>query len=799
MVAAVFRVCILATNANFHPDAKRTDACPLFRHLRASSRALDSASRFSGVILFAAHFRFPLWRAPFDAPIHTKRLHQATRCRGARALIHICNERISHMSHQHSQLPLRPLAVAILACLPLFASAQTIRGFSIQAAPATDGASDVEGSKFRTVPNPIVGSYIVVLKSTSAKLATETSAKLPAVAKVAEDMAAAYGVQLGHTYNHVLRGFAVQANDEALAQLIADARVAYVHEDGVVTLAATQTGATWGLDRIDQRNLPLSTTYTYPNTASNVHAYILDTGVLGTHTQFTGRMGNGTFTVPNDGIGTSDCNGHGTHVAGTIGGTTWGVAKGVTLHPVRILDCGGFGSDARFIAGMDWVAGNHVKPAVANMSLQNFSSATDTALNNLVNAGVVVVAAAGNANTNACNNSPARVPNAITVGSTQNNDARSSFSNTGACLDLFAPGTNIVSAGIARNSASATLSGTSMAAPHVAGAAALYLADNPGATPAQVTAAIIANATPNKVTDAGSGSPNRLLYVPNPPPPVDLPLRAGFSGAWYEPATSGQGFFVEVDPTHSLIFSGWYTFDVNGQAGGGAQQQRWYTAQGGYSPGDTSKTVNVYRNNGGNFDDTPVTQGVPIGTATISFQSCSTGRYDYQVTVDGQSRTGSIPLSRLGSDQQCLAGTTPSYSLSQNGINPSLNGAWYEPRTSGQGFQFQFMPQNSNLAFLAWYTYDVNGQSGTGPSGQRWYTIQGNYTSGSAQAINLPIYETRGGRFDVRPPDPTTTQVGTATLSFSSCDTASLTYNIAGRPSRTIPLYRLTGGAGCSP
>ncbi len=703
------------------------------------------------------------------------------------------------MSHQHSHLPMRRLAVAILASLPLLASAQTIRGFSVQAAPATDDANDVEGSKFRTVANPIVGSYIVVLKSTSAKLATETSAKLPGVAKVAADMSAAYGVQLGHTYSHVLRGFAVQANDQALAQLIADARVAYVHEDGVVTLGATQTGATWGLDRIDQRNLPLSTTYTYPNTASNVHAYILDTGVLGTHTQFTGRMGNGTFTVPNDGIGTSDCNGHGTHVAGTIGGTTWGVAKGVTLHPVRILDCGGFGSDSRFIAGMDWVAGNHIKPAVANMSLQNFSSATDTALNNLVNAGVVVVAAAGNANTNACNNSPARVPNAITVGSTQNNDARSSFSNTGSCLDLFAPGTNIVSAGIASNSASATLSGTSMAAPHVAGAAALYLADNAGATPAQVTAAIIANATPNKVTDAGSGSPNRLLYVPNPAPPVNLPLREGFSGAWYEPATSGQGFFVEVDPTHSLIFSGWYTFDVNGQAGGGAQQQRWYTAQGGYSPGDTSKTVNVYRNNGGNFDDTPVTQGVPIGTATISFQSCTTGRYDYQVTVDGQSRTGSIPLARLGSAQQCLAGTTPSYSLSQNGINPSLNGAWYEPRTSGQGFQFQFMPQNNNLAFLAWYTYDVNGQSGTGPTGQRWYTIQGNYTTGSAQAINLPIYETKGGRFDVRPPDPTTTQVGTATLSFSSCDTASLTYNIAGRPSRTIPLYRLTGGAGCSP
>jgi subtilisin family serine protease len=698
------------------------------------------------------------------------------------------------MTHRHSHLRLRGLTLAILASLPLLTSAQAIRGFSVSVPPPATDAS----SKFRTVATPISGRYIVVLKTSEAKLATEAKAIAPSVATVAEEMAKAYGATLTHTYSHVLRGFAVSANDQALAEMLADPRVEYIQEDGVITVAATQTGAPWGLDRIDQRALPLSTTFTYGTTASNVHAYIIDSGVLTGHTQFAGRMGNGVSTITDDGLGTSDCLGHGTHVAGTVGGTTWGVAKGVTIHPVRILNCGGFGSDAGIIGGIDWVAANHVKPAVANMSLQNLSAASDVAVNALINAGVVTVVAAGNANTNACNGSPARVTNAITVGATERTDARSGFSNFGACLDLFAPGSDIVSAGIANTTASAIMSGTSMAAPHVAGAAALHLANNPSATPAQVATALINNATPNRVTSPGANSPNRLLFVPNVAPP-NLALRPGFSGAWYNPNTSGQGFLIEIDAPLSLIFNGWYTFDVNGQAGGGAQQQRWYTTQASYSPGDTSKTMTVYRNNGGNFDSPPVTQAVAIGTATLSFQSCTTGKFDYQVAVDGQNRNGSIPLTRLGSDQYCVSGSTPTFSLSQNGINPSLNGAWYDPQTSGQGFQFHFSPQDNNLVFLAWYTYDLNGQSGTGPSGQRWYTIQGNYTPGSAQAISVPIYQTAGGRFDVRPPDPTTTPIGSATLSFSSCNTAALTYNIPGRPSRTIQLSRLTGGGNCAP
>jgi subtilisin family serine protease len=706
------------------------------------------------------------------------------------------------MVHKHPHHSLRLLTLAILAALPLLASAQTFRGFSIP--EASPPSSESDKTNFRTVSNPIEGQYIVVLKSSAAKLANETQAsekeiKLPSIATVSSEMAANYGVTITQTYNYVLRGFAIQANEQALALLLTDPRVEYVQEDGLVTGSPTQTNATWGLDRVDQRNLPLNGAYTYSTNASNVHAYVLDSGLRATHSEFSGRIGN-SFTAINDGFGAGDCHGHGSHVSGTLGGTTWGVAKGVTVHPVRVLDCFNNGSNAGVIAGVDWIAANHVKPAVANMSLGGgVNSSVDAAVNSLINAGVTVVISAGNDNLNACNYSPARVTAAITVGSTDINDARSSFSNTGACLDLFAPGGNITSAWNTGDSATNTISGTSMASPHVAGAAALYLANNPSATPAQVATALLNNATPNKVANPGSNSPNRLLFVPDTAP-VGLPLRQGFSGAWYNPNTSGQGFFIDVDAQRNYVFSGWYTFDVNGQPGPTAlQQQRWYTAQNSYTPGETSKVLQVYRNIGGNFDSTPTTSGVQIGSATLSFQSCTTGRFDYQINADGQNRVGTIPLTRLGTDPYCVSGTQPSLSFTQNGINPSLNGAWYEPRTSGQGFQFTFLPLDGPQAFLAWFTYDLNGQSGTGLSSQRWYTIQGNYTAGSSQALGLQIYETTGGRFDASLPQTSFRSIGTADLRIQSCNSATLTYNISGRPSRTIPLSRLTGGVNCTP
>jgi len=366
--------------------------------------------------------------------------------------------------------------------------------------------------EMRYADRPVDGQYIVVLKDQVASLRGEMRANAPTVAAMASSIASQHSARVTHTYNQVLRGFVVQANAKSIASMLSDDRIAYIEENGYVYASATQTGATWGIDRTDQRDLPLNSSYTYNTTASNVHAYIVDTGVLGSHQQFSGRMGNG-YTAISDANGTNDCNGHGTHVAGTVGGTTYGIAKGVTIHPVRVLGCDGSGTNAGVIAGMDWVAQNHVKPAVANMSLGGgASTSTDDAVARMTAAGVITVVAAGNDNSNACNYSPARAASAITVGSTTNTDARSSFSNFGTCLDIFGPGSSILSAWYTSSTATNTISGTSMASPHVAGVAALYLADNPTASVSAVTTALINGSTPNKVTSPGTGSPNRLLY-----------------------------------------------------------------------------------------------------------------------------------------------------------------------------------------------------------------------------------------------------------------------------------------------
>ena len=376
------------------------------------------------------------------------------------------------------------------------------------------------GELIRTRGHKVDGQYIVVLRDDAAALASERSRKPKAVA-VAADIARAHGAKLRYAYGHALRGFAVNASEASLKRLLADPRVAYVEEDAVVFADTTQPDATWGLDRIDQRSIdrrsidhrdrPLSSSYSYDTTAATVHAYIIDTGIRASHTDFGDRVSGG-YSAIDDGNGTADCNGHGTHVAGTVGGATWGVAKAVRLHPVRVLGCNGSGSIAGVIAGMDWVAQNHVRPAVANLSLGGgASTATDDAVARLVSAGVVVAVAAGNDNSNACNYSPARAASAITVGSTTSSDARSSFSNYGSCVDLFAPGSSITSTWSIGDTATHAISGTSMASPHVAGVAALYLANNPSATAGQVTTAILNNASSNKVSDP-MGSPNRLLH-----------------------------------------------------------------------------------------------------------------------------------------------------------------------------------------------------------------------------------------------------------------------------------------------
>ncbi|WP_285475500.1 S8 family peptidase [Actinoplanes sp. NBRC 101535] len=349
----------------------------------------------------------------------------------------------------------------------------------------------------------IPGSYIVVLKDGTS------------VAAQAEALADEYDGSVDQVFGKVVPGFEASLSATEAAKLAADSSVAYVEQNQVITLADTQTGATWGLDRIDQESLPLDSSYTYPNTASGVHAYIIDTGILTTHSQFGGRAVSGYDFVDSDSNAT-DCNGHGTHVAGTVGGSTYGVAKAVQLVAVRVLDCEGSGTTAGVINGINWVTTNAVKPAVANMSLGGGTSTTlDTAVGNSIAAGVTYGIAAGNDNANACSYSPARVTAAITVGATASTDARASYSNYGSCLDIFAPGTSITSAWYSSTTATSTISGTSMATPHVVGAAALVLQDNPSYTPAQVASALTGGAVSGKVTSPGTSSPNLLLQVPD--------------------------------------------------------------------------------------------------------------------------------------------------------------------------------------------------------------------------------------------------------------------------------------------
>ncbi|SCE68273.1 Peptidase inhibitor I9 [Micromonospora haikouensis] len=400
-----------------------------------------------------------------------------------------------------------PRKAATLGVLTASALAATMIGSPVSAAPATGEIRHAGGAT--AVPS----SYIVVLKDSA--VGGKAGTRAAAVASSAGSLAKRFGGSVAQVYGAALNGFEVRLSEAAAKRLAAHPSVAWVEQNHEVGIQTTQANPPWGLDRTDQAALPLSKSYNYTSAGTGVTAYVIDTGININHSDFGGQAVDGYDAVDNA-LPAADCNGHGTHVSGTVGGTTYGVAKDVKLVAVRVLNCRGRGTNAGVIGGVNWVTSNHQagQPAVANMSLGGgANSSLDTAVANSIADGVTYAVAAGNSNANACTSSPAAVPTAITVGATQSNDARASFSNFGTCLDIFAPGVDVLSAWYSSNTATNTISGTSMASPHVAGAAARVLSNNPTWTPAQVASYLTSTATAGVVTSPGTGSPNRLLYV----------------------------------------------------------------------------------------------------------------------------------------------------------------------------------------------------------------------------------------------------------------------------------------------
>ena len=437
----------------------------------------------------------------------------------------------------------KKISVAALAICTAISTSVTIAAETATAIDTTSMSTlNALPSKYRRAPagKGIEDQYIVVFKDSyvdaeiaatedmSVSAMSVSSLKIKRKQKVmsmSDEMSGRYNAHIRQHFTSAVRGFSATMDSAQMKDLMLDERVDYIEQDQIMTANVTQSNATWGLDRIDQASLPLNSQYAYTLDGTGVTAYIIDTGILATHSNFGGRVTSG-YDAIGDGYGTRDCNGHGTHVAGTVGSTTYGVAKNVDLVAVRVLDCDGSGTNSGVIAGVDWVAANASGPSVANMSLGGSNStALDAAVNNAINAGITFVVAAGNDNSNACTGSPNKVPAALTIAASTSSDSRSSFSNYGACVDMFAPGSSITSTWY--DVGTDTISGTSMAAPHVAGAAALYLQAHPTYSPAQVEAGLEAVAATNKISSV-SGSPNLLLQTnfSTSPTPTPTPTPA---------------------------------------------------------------------------------------------------------------------------------------------------------------------------------------------------------------------------------------------------------------------------------
>ena len=502
----------------------------------------------------------------------------------------------------------------------------------------------------------IKDQYIVVFNTPAVINLNDPNGVSAYASSMGARLANEHGVEVRQNFGNSLNGVLVKANAAQIQSLLKDPNIKYVEQDQRVSIepmveaAGDQGGATWGLDRIDQRDLPLNSNYHYDYDGSGVTAFVIDTGVRNTHNEFGGRASSGYDFIDNDND-SSDCNGHGTHVAGTIGGSTYGVAKNVNIVGVRVLNCSGSGNNSGVISGINWVKNNAQGPSVANMSLGGGASqALDDAVNAAVAAGISFVVAAGNDNSNACNYSPARAANAVTVGSTTSTDSRSSFSNYGTCLDIYAPGSSITSAWYNSNSATNTISGTSMASPHVAGVAALYLAENPALSPTQLTNLLVSRASSGKVGDAKTGSPNKLLYslagddggCGNDCPSDDTPLDNGVGISVSGVQGSSNYFYIDV-PAGAA--------DLNIDLAGGSGDADLYVSQG------SKPTLNSYQCR-------PYKSG---NNESCSFSSPAEGRW--YVMLQGYSAYSGATLTAThnaggGCGSDCLENGVPKSNLS---------------------------------------------------------------------------------------------------------------------------------------
>ncbi|WP_394205267.1 S8 family serine peptidase [Shewanella waksmanii] len=575
----------------------------------------------------------------------------------------------------------------------------------------------------------IKDNYIVVFNTPSVLNLNNSLAISEFAVQQSRALSNKYDVEVKRHFGNTLNGVLVKADKIQLKSLMQDSSIKYIEQDQMmyvrplVATNADQVSPTWGLDRVDQRNLPLDNNYHYDFDGSGVTAYVIDTGVLNTHSEFGGRSSSGYDFIDNDSNAT-DCNGHGTHVAGTIGGATYGVAKNVNIVGVRVLGCSGSGSNSGVIAGINWVKNNASGPSVANMSLGGGASqATDDAVNAAVAAGITFVVAAGNDNSNACNYSPARASDALTVGSTTNSDSRSSFSNYGSCLDIYAPGSSITSAWYNSNNATNTISGTSMAAPHVAGVAALYLDETPSSSPSQIESKLITQSTSNKVTDAKSGSPNKLLFSLNGDGggcgnncPVDETELTNNTSVTVSGATGSETvFFIDVPAgTSSLnvnLSGGSGDADIYVQQGSAPTQSsyqcrpykngnnescnftnptagKWYVMVRGYSSySNVSLTASFNTSSGGCNSADCLDNGVP--ETNLSGTSSSETFYTIEVPAN-KTLTVQIAGNSGDADLYVRAGSKPT--TSNYDCRPYLNGSNETCSiNSGQGGTFHIM------------------------------------------------------------------------------------------------------------